>query len=212
MLSYTFFQGTGKINWKTKEEVQKPDCVVDYNQHMGGVDVGDQMIASYDFSRKTRRWYLKLFVHVLAVMVLDAYILYKKSNRRCTHKAFLCQLVEEMIERYHCGVPGQGRHAVLDPPTRLTERHFPTPIPATPKKARPCRTCHVCNAKVSKVLKAQGLTRNREGAGKRGGARESRYMCVGCGVTLCVHPCFKLYHTQKDYLSVVSQTSSEDEE
>ena len=30
---------------------------------------------------------------------------------------------------------------------------------------------------------------------------ESSYECVTCAVGLCVDPCFKLYHTNKDFIS-----------
>lgn len=68
---------------------------------------------------------------------------------------------------------------------RLTERHFPSFIPATPKKENPTRYCAVCCTK-----------KDDKGKKKR---RESRYMCHTCKVALCVTPCFEIYHTKENF-------------
>jgi hypothetical protein len=39
----------------------KPTCVLDYNSYMGGVDTSDQMSKYYSFTRKTLKWWVKLF-------------------------------------------------------------------------------------------------------------------------------------------------------
>ena len=36
------------------EEVKKPDCIVNYNQHMSGVDLLDQMIALLVYQKDTQ--------------------------------------------------------------------------------------------------------------------------------------------------------------
>jgi hypothetical protein len=36
---------TGKIHWKTKEEIQKPTSVVEYNTDMGSVDRSGMQIS-----------------------------------------------------------------------------------------------------------------------------------------------------------------------
>jgi len=52
------------VTYKTTrdgDQVVKPACVLDYNQHMGGVDRSDQIAKYYTFTRKTNKWWLKLF-------------------------------------------------------------------------------------------------------------------------------------------------------
>ena len=72
----------------------------------------------------------------------------------------------------------KGRPCSVDE-TRLKERHFPDFVPATEKKKNATRKCKVCTAN-----------------GKRS---DTRYQCNECDVGLCVVPCFKLYHTRKNY-------------
>lgn len=177
----------------------KPESVVAYNTHMGGVDLSDQMIGGYDAAKKSRRWYMKVFMHLMGVATNNAYLLYRKVHRNCSHLQFLLGLLAEMVQRYHSGRSGQGRFTFADPPTRLTERHFPSPIPQTPKKKYPTRICRVCNARISRQFKASGQKRIRVGAGKRAHCPESRYQCAACNVALCISPCFRLYHTLKEY-------------
>ena len=38
------------------EEVRKPVVVERYNEFMGGVDTGDQLLSYYGFSHRTLKW------------------------------------------------------------------------------------------------------------------------------------------------------------
>ena len=44
-----------------QEVVQKPKCIVEYNRHMGGVDLSDQMVSYYSFSHRTVKWWRRFF-------------------------------------------------------------------------------------------------------------------------------------------------------
>ena len=73
--------------------------------------------------------------------------------------------------------PSVSTH-VQNPPTTLTERHFPDFVPETLSSTRPLRRCVVC----SKVKR-----------------KETRYQCIKCDVGLCVINCFEKYHTLQHY-------------
>lgn len=60
-------------------EKVKPAAVLDYNLHKLGVDRSDQLISYYGFSRKSIKWWKKLFFHFLDLTIANAYILYNKS-------------------------------------------------------------------------------------------------------------------------------------
>ncbi|KAJ8959751.1 hypothetical protein NQ314_006180 [Rhamnusium bicolor] len=61
-----------KCNNKRGVEKEKPICVIDYNQNMSGVDRSDQMISYYTTPRKTIRWYLKVFFHLIDVCLWNS--------------------------------------------------------------------------------------------------------------------------------------------
>ncbi|KAJ8976674.1 hypothetical protein NQ317_004757 [Molorchus minor] len=50
-----------KKDFRTKEPIKKPACIVDYNANMGAVDRSDMMLSSTECVRKTVKWYKKLF-------------------------------------------------------------------------------------------------------------------------------------------------------
>lgn len=67
---------------KDKEmlKIQRPFSVKLYNQHMGGVDQVDQMVAMYPHRRKNKRWYIRVFFHFLDVTVVNAWHLERMSG------------------------------------------------------------------------------------------------------------------------------------
>jgi hypothetical protein len=173
---------TGKQDRHTKQQIEKPHCVIDYNKNMGAVDRTDMMITSIECIRKSLKWYRKFFLHLLDITVLNSYTLFNvKTGNNISLADFQLQLIRQIIQNYH--IPRQtskrGRPSDGDQPLRLSERHFPSPVPPTPKKMYPSRQCHVCSNTTT-------------GERRR---RESRYMCAKCNVGLCVHPCFEKYHT-----------------
>ena len=58
--------------------IVKPEAVLNYNKHMGGVDQSDQLGQYYSFSRKSRIWWHKLFFHMVNLAITNAFILHRK--------------------------------------------------------------------------------------------------------------------------------------
>lgn len=168
----------------------KPQIVIDYNKTMGGVDRADQQMSTYSLMRQQqKKYYKKIFRHLLDQCLLNAYILYKKyTNKNAEHLAFFTTLVGQILKAHQTedepsakrGRPVIQKSLFGDTtPTRLTGRHFPSIVPATDNKKNSTRRCCVCSAK--------------------GVRKESRYCCQECDVGLCVDPCFRIYHTQEEY-------------
>ena len=60
----------------------KPMCVHDYNTNMGGVDRSDQILSYCSTPRKTIKWYKKVFFHLLDIVVMNSYVLFKKLSKQ----------------------------------------------------------------------------------------------------------------------------------
>ena len=167
--------------------VRKPACVVEYNKKMRIIDKADMLVSSVECVRKSSRWYMKLFYHMIDLSVLNAYYLYRmKTGKKLPLLDFSKAVIRQMVNKFHVGpttaaaAAGQaGRHCVL----RLTGRHFHVPLQATEKVEKPCRRCHVC-ANTTKRPKKVQLT---------------PYKCKQCDIALCVYPCNEEYHTQQLY-------------
>ena len=67
---------------RNAHETLKPQTVVSYNRHKAGVDKHDQMASYYPMSRKTLKWWKKLFFHFFQLGTIQAQKLYNLSNPR----------------------------------------------------------------------------------------------------------------------------------
>jgi len=76
----------------------KPHIVERYNRHMGYVDSSDHMANSYLMSRRTFKWTMKLFFHLLDLTVLNSWILLSSCGAKYTHRDFRLLLVRNLIE------------------------------------------------------------------------------------------------------------------
>ena len=63
------------------EVIFKPQCIVEYNRHMGGMDLSDQMIRYYSFSHRSVKWWKHVFFHLIDTTIFNAYILYNQSTQ-----------------------------------------------------------------------------------------------------------------------------------
>ena len=154
------------------ETVNKPNMIVEYNKYMGGVDIADQLVTYYGFSHYSRKWWKRAFFHLIDVCMVNSYILYCSANqKKITHLDFVLAVARQFVEA-HQHTPSLHT-ASPDQPIRFIGRdHFPEPS----RK----RDCCVCSKRP--------LHR-----------KASSYQCSKCKVSLCIHPCFKHYHTPGNY-------------
>ena len=172
-----------------REVISKPQCIVEYNRHMGGVDLSDQMISYYSFSHRSVKWWKRVFFHLIDTTIVNAYILYSQStqsSRKLTHVNFRIELAKSLFQQAGEEIEalsidpslqsGSRSEAVL-PPLRMTGRHFPEKVPPTPSGRPPQLECALCSR-------------------KKGRSRvTTTYRCKTCVKALCIVPCFELYHT-----------------
>ena len=95
---------------------------------MGGVDEGDQLMSYYSFLCRSVKWWRKLFVHMLNILMLNASILYNKfATEKATHEGFreavVKNLVEEGIKTCNLTLPPLSHR--YEENLRLSERHYP---------------------------------------------------------------------------------------
>lgn len=84
------------------EKNNKPYMILDYNETKGGVDNSDKLIREYSCSRKTVRWPFRLFMNVIDIAALNAYVLYIEKNpdwqknSKSRRRLFLLKLGDEL--------------------------------------------------------------------------------------------------------------------
>ncbi|XP_067225208.1 piggyBac transposable element-derived protein 4-like [Chanodichthys erythropterus] len=163
---------SGKIDHATGNQKIKPQCVLDYNKKMGAVDKVDMMDSFVGCTRKTLKWYKKLFFHFVDLAVHNAFIVYKKKqDSSLTYQKFRQNLVRQLVEEHHTPrKPSTGGRPPADNPLRLTGWHFPSEIPSTAQQGKNTRRhCKVCLTTKKSLQKKQ----------------KTRFMCKPCNAALC---------------------------
>ncbi|KAG4044940.1 hypothetical protein PC123_g19629 [Phytophthora cactorum] len=121
-----------RVNGEMKP-VPAPELVRHYHRWMGGVDVNDQLRMqrySVQLSYKTRKYYKTLFLRLLDVTFVNAYIVYRhhrKTNVKSPpkHFAFFEELMEQLL-----AVDSVEAFAEIEEATCARERTAPSPARA----------------------------------------------------------------------------------
>lgn len=161
----------------------KPQAIADYNANMGGVDLSDNLLTHFSCARnRLKKFYKKIFLHLLDMAILNAFLMYKKNGGNLTRADYIMDVSERLVTKYKPLIPipstsgsgGRG-YTILEKPSRLIGRHFPEYCPQAGNR-KAMRRCALCS--------------------KNGKRKSSSFWCPDCDVGLCVAPCFKLWHTQ----------------
>lgn len=155
-------------------EKEKPEAIVMYNKYMGGVDRQDQFMAYYPISRKCLRWYQKLGIHVLQLLLLNSYLLFREygSNRRMPFYEFRLHIIRYLLKIDDTPVTGPAPQ----PSNKHTPQSFP---PSTTRKGAKVKRCRVCLSKDKR--------------------KDTAYFCDACPdkPALCLKSCFSEHHEKK---------------
>lgn len=61
-------------------EVLSPKAVDVYNHHMGGVDLLDSLLGFYRIQLRSKKWYKKIFFHLIDMCVVNAWLLWRRKS------------------------------------------------------------------------------------------------------------------------------------
>lgn len=182
-----------------KKEIDRPDIVSTYNMHMGGVDLQDSLLGLYPIKLKSRKWYMRIFCHMIDVVIVNAWLLSRKINKQLNKNEniplleFKTKLAENLCLMGKIKEKKRGRPSTSG---ASTPTHSPTL--STPKRRclepRPTE-----NIKFDNIGHWPIHTENRERCKKLNCKGKSRTMCEKCGLHLCLNNtnnCFKSFHTK----------------
>ena len=88
---------------KEKQTVNIPANIAEYNDYMRGVDHFDHLSSNYCPDIRSKRWYIKVFYHLLEISVINSYILYKQICQRdntkfLTHLEYRKEIIRELLK------------------------------------------------------------------------------------------------------------------
>ena len=72
----------------------------DYNLRMGGVDKSVQLVLYYGYFHRSRKWWKRVFFHLLDLSIVNASILYNTLAKKSLTQLDVCRsLIERQIIR-----------------------------------------------------------------------------------------------------------------
>ncbi|UYV82776.1 USP34, partial [Cordylochernes scorpioides] len=173
----------------TREELFKPDAVIDYNKGKVGVDWSDQMMAYYSFSRKTLKWWKKIFFHLFSLCFVNGNIIYNKANpdEKISLKDFYLAVGGELLNQASIEHSEKETTSKTDV-ARLLGKHYCYKIAPESGKAVQ-RRCKVC----------ADSAKHKTGKAAR---KDTRFECKQCKIPLCVGECFEKYHAEMKHILI----------
>lgn len=123
---------------------RKPEILTFYNMSKGGVDTADKLCSTYNVGRRTRRWPLAIFFHIINVCALNSLIIYNLNNPEepTVRRNFLKMLGRELVKFHQ-----KDRVQMSQTPAKirklLSEQFEVTSQPETPTTSTRKR-CHLC--------------------------------------------------------------------
>lgn len=180
-----------KVTRASGKEAVIPEMVNTYNNNMGGVDLADQKIYTYQQERRSYKWYRKIFHNLLHRYCLNAYIIYCKVLRQraelhqgdrqynprdyrpLTREQFLKSIINSLIGDYR-------------------DRGRPT---ADMEKSKRCALEKLPKERSSKSHKLQQRERECVVCSSKAARKRSSWKCSSCNVGVC-RECFPAHLDQ----------------
>ncbi len=96
------FQKAKRWNRSSKKEidVDMPNSIHIYNQHMGGVDLFDQQVAAYRIRIRSKKWWWSLFAWNVNAQVVNAWRVYRNNDNKISLLEFSRQIVIGTLKTY----------------------------------------------------------------------------------------------------------------
>uniref|UniRef100_A0A1B6IXW2 PiggyBac transposable element-derived protein domain-containing protein n=2 Tax=Homalodisca liturata TaxID=320908 RepID=A0A1B6IXW2_9HEMI len=77
---------------------KKPSMIVAYNKGMGGIDKSDQMLSYYSSPRKSLRWNMKIFFHLMDIALWNSAYIFSKLSGKMTYLSFRDVIIKHFIQ------------------------------------------------------------------------------------------------------------------
>lgn len=163
------------------KELSCPIMVKDYNKYMGCVDKADMLKSCYEISRKSKKWWHRIFWHFVDVTLVNSFIIYNllSKNNSLLLKNFRLAVADYLLQISK--LPKKGRPFAKTPMnsfkpqvTNEVKTSQVSHLPVVLKKRRRCAHC-------STVDKEQ----------------RTKFYCKTCQVPLCIEEssnCFDRFH------------------
>lgn len=195
---------------KTKSHIniQRPHSITKYNENMGGVDKMDSLLGYYRIQLRSKRWYTKVFFHLLDMIVVNCWSLKRMTeggDEEVPLYYFKVLLAEQLLLTNQ--VVRRRLENGYSTPTRKRGRPSSNPgSPSSPAPSTPKKTKNNYFPAATTIYDNVGHLPEYKDANRTLCAMEdcqfrSQVICIKCQVALCFNShrnCFLLFHTEAD--------------
>ncbi|CAG5000765.1 unnamed protein product [Parnassius apollo] len=86
----------------SRQNIPCPEAIADYTLTMGGVDHFDHFRSSYPIDRKSRKYWMRLFIFMYDSAIINAYIAFNTAHvvNTHSHRNFRLKLARSMLDNF----------------------------------------------------------------------------------------------------------------
>ncbi|GFO06574.1 PiggyBac transposable element-derived protein [Plakobranchus ocellatus] len=174
-----------KLREGNRADFPCPKAIQEYNQNMGGVDKADMLCSLYGVSRKSKKWWHRLFFGLIDRTMVNAFIVFSKvSEGKLSLQNFLRSVALSLV--------------TLSKPPKMGQLLAPSPCPSlTPAKKGRKGAWSVNDAvKLEQVGLHYDIYKKERGSceicSSNGVQSRPHSKCHNCNVCLCSNEKIKL--------------------
>lgn len=173
-------------------QIESPKAVGVYNNYMGGVDLLDSLLGLYRIQLRTKKWYKKIFFHMVDMCVVNSWILWrKKSGEYMPLFDFKLAIAEHFCKAGKAKKRGRPTTTPSNPSTPTTSKD------CTPSKKRKMQDFPLNSVRADGIGHFPKWMKTRQLCQNNCSFRSYTY-CEKCKVFLCYNDkrnCFTRFHT-----------------
>lgn len=185
--------------WSKKEkkyiDVRRPEIIREYNLKMGGVDMVDRTISYYRIKTRTKKWTVKVLIHMIDLAAANSWLQYKRDYEINGYpkKDFL-KFMEFRI--------GISEKLIADgtkntPIASCDDLDSDGEVQPKAKKIRLARPSIPFRQKEAKHMPELANIKNSAYCRNTGCNTKTKFRCTNCQMFLCItaeRNCFKTFH------------------
>ena len=178
-----------------EKQVSCPKVVNIYNKHMGGVDLLDSLLGLYRCKIRSKKWYHRIFFHLIDLSVVNAWLLYKRVCQTKQQKTLRLHDFKAQVAEGLCKHQQTLRSGTSQKRGRPSSERVAVAVPA--KRAVQCTPRPCTDVRFDQVGHFPRWNSSRQRCKLNGCSKLSRVACRKCGVSLCFSSksdCYFSYH------------------
>ena len=166
-----------------------PQIIKEYNLHMGGVDLMDSHLGRLKIVLKSRKWYIRIFYHLLDICMVNAWLLFKRANPAIpmTQKAFRLEVAQVLTN-------------LANKKRKSSRPDIPMPSPRGQNEQHPSNDLRYDGMDHLPVIDGRSRCKNGTCTEDKIVNNRSIFKCKKCNVQLCLNEkrnCCVDYHIKK---------------